>query len=403
MRKRHVAAITLLTALNVLNYFDTTVVSAFGPSLKRDFSIGDAGLGLIGSAFLFSLVLSSPFFGILLARISRVKLLASSVVIWSIALGSMGYLKLFALVLVSRMLAGIAHSAFTAVAPTLLDEIVTQRIKSKVFSIYYAAIPVGTAACFIYAGFMDVRIGWPAALLLAGLSGVVLAPLVLWLPRGTENTARGVLGTSIIQHIKILASSKRFILTILGYAAQTFALGGFAFWAPTYINNVLGYPLALGNAIFGSTLILTGIAGTLIGGVIADHWGGKDRVGSYLKACVLFTALAIPFAFLSLATQSDYVFFFSMGLVELMIFATFSPTNLIFLRSVPYAVRATALGVSIFVGRLLGDASSVWMVGFISDYIDSLKSALFILPLAFVVNLLFWWLAARSPREYVNP
>ncbi len=401
MRKRHLVAIAFLTALNVLNYFDVSIISAVGPSMKRDLGLSDASFGLVGSTFLYGYILSGPFFGVLMSRFNRVRLLALSVAVWSISLASTGYVRLFALIVVLRIVAGVAQSAFVSMSPTLLDELVTARIKSKVFSIFYAAIPIGTALGFIYAGYMDERVGWPMAFLLAGLFGLVLVPLFLKLPQEANETTQAALSKIFVHHLKSLLESHRFMLTVMGYAAQTFALGGFAFWAPTYISRVLGYPLGLGNTVFGSILALTGFAGTLIGGVVADHWKGPDQSGNYLKASTLFTLIAIPFAFLALALRSDVAFFACMAVVEMAIFATLSPITLVFMRAAPFAARATAIGLSIFIGRLLGDASSIWLVGLISDKTSDLTVGMYILPAALVINLFLWLPAirARQSRE----
>jgi len=399
MRKKHLAAITLLTTLNVLNYFDISIISAVGPSLKRDLGISDTLFGLIGAAFLYGYIFSGPFFGVLMSRFNRTKLLALSVGVWSLSLAATGFVRLFALIVVLRIIAGIAQSAFTSISPTLLDELVNARIKSKIFSVFYAAIPIGTAIGFIYAGYMDKRVGWPLAFLLAGIFGLLLIPLFLKLPHEPKSVMRGAMSRLFIHHIKSLFRSRRFMLTVLGYAAQTFALGGFAFWAPTYIERVLGYPLALGNTIFGATLVLTGFAGTLIGGVVADHWKGSDRSGNYLKASTLFTLIAAPFAFLALALHSDVAFFVCMAIVEMAIFATLSPISLVFMRAAPFAARATAIGLSIFIGRLLGDASSIWLVGLISDKSADLTTGMYILPVALLINLIFWLPAIRADRK----
>jgi sugar phosphate permease len=112
---------------------------------------------------------------------------------------------------------------------------------------------------------------------------------------------------------------------------------------------------------------------------------------------VVATVIGIPFAFLAVMTASPMVFFLSMAVVQLALFATFSPVNAIFLGSVPSAVRATAMGVSIFVGRLLGDMISIWLVGVLSDAWHNLTVAMLVIPCVLLLNLLFWGIALRQP------
>jgi hypothetical protein len=54
--------------------------------------------------------------------------------------------------------------------------------------------------------------------------------------------------------------------TVIGYTAQTFALGGFAAWAPKYLYRTLGLDLKTADYWFGLILVVTGILATFEGG-----------------------------------------------------------------------------------------------------------------------------------------
>ncbi len=395
MFRKPSTTIAFLAALNFLNYLDRYIVAAVGPSMQRDLHLTDSAFGAIGSAFLWGYVLTSPFFGRLMARYSRKILIAVGVLVWSAATAASGFIGVIAVLLAVRFLVGAGSSDFVALSPTILDEVADDKCKGRVLAIFYAAVPIGSAFGFIYGGLMEKYFGWSSAFLTAGLLGILLVPLCFFLQDAKQKTVtdHSTLKTDLVG----IRSSRRYMWTVIGYAAQTFALGGFAFWAPTFLERKFAYPMLTGNLIFGGIVVATGFIGTLAGGWIADRMKGNDRVKNALLLSVIATAIVIPFAFVAVLTASPMIFFLSMAVVQLALFATFSPVNTIFLGSVPKAVRATAMGVSVFIGRLLGDMISIWLVGVLSDAWHSLTVAMLVIPCVLFLNLLFWAIALRQP------
>ena len=62
-----------------------------------------------------------------------------------------------------------------------------------------------------------------------------------------------------------------FVWTTLGMAAMTFALGGLAYWVPTFFHRVHGLPLDRANALFGGITVASGLLGTFT----AAGWTGS--------------------------------------------------------------------------------------------------------------------------------
>jgi MFS family permease len=72
-------ALTLLLAVNLLNYIDRQVLYAVFPLVKADFRLSDTALGFLGSAFMLCYMVSAPLLGWLGDRVRRVKLASSGV------------------------------------------------------------------------------------------------------------------------------------------------------------------------------------------------------------------------------------------------------------------------------------------------------------------------------------
>ncbi len=182
----------------------------------------------------------------------------------------------------------------------------------------------------------------------------------------------------------------------MGYAAQTFALGAFAFWGPTYIERVFDTPPATGSLMFGGLIVATGIGGSMIGGWATDYFGKTNKLRSALTVSLIATIIATPLIILAFACDSELVFYMTMAVAQTALFATFSPMILVFMGSVSPAARTAAMGVSVFVGRLLGDMISIWLVGVLSDYFQDMRPAMLFLPLALAINASLWLKALRS-------
>src|SRR5205814_283555 len=54
--------------------------------------------------------------------------------------------------------------------------------RGRVFSVFFAAIPIGSALGFIVGGYANAHFGWRAAFFIAGLPGLALAALAMRLP-----------------------------------------------------------------------------------------------------------------------------------------------------------------------------------------------------------------------------
>src|SRR5258708_24403744 len=132
-------------------------------------------------------------------------------------------------------------------------------------------------------GLVDHQFGWRRAFLVAGLPGLLLALLALRLrdaPRGGHDhlPPAAFPGWAVIGH---LLANRAYRLTVLGYAAYTFALGGIATWVSPFPQRVRGLPPATATLRFRAIVVVTGLVGTWVGGWLADRLLVRTRQ-SYL-------------------------------------------------------------------------------------------------------------------------
>src|SRR5262245_53970297 len=235
--KNRYVVLAVLSGLNLVNYLDRQLVSAVGPKLQQDLAITDAQFGWVGNAFMIGYFLTSPIFGWLGDRYRRRGLIALGVAMWSLATAASGLMTTFAAMIAARLLVGLGEASYATLAPTIIDDLAAPAVKNRWLAVFYVAIPVGSALGYVLGGQLEHAFGWRSAFFIAGGPGLLLALLGLFIdepPRAvrTEEKHDRVVWLELLR-IPVYRDA------VIGYAAQTFALGGFAIWAPQYLFREL--------------------------------------------------------------------------------------------------------------------------------------------------------------------
>src|SRR5689334_24526153 len=85
----------LLFGINCVNYLDRLVALAFGSTLKAEFHLTDSDIGFMSSAFLLIYTLAAIPMGLLADRMSRARVVAAGVALWSVASGTTAFVGNF--------------------------------------------------------------------------------------------------------------------------------------------------------------------------------------------------------------------------------------------------------------------------------------------------------------------
>ena len=405
--------LVILTLINLFNYLDRYVLSALAETLKRDPAEGGLGLknvevGSLFTAFIVVYMLTSGIFGSLGDRLSRPRLIAVGVLIWSVATALGGLAVGFWSLFFARALVGVGEAAYGTISPSLLADYYPRRSRGRVFSIFFAAIPIGSALGFILGGYADSHFGWRAAFYIAGFPGLALAMLALTLMDPTRGIHEG--GSSVPDAIPAgpsksggfrsyipLFSNRPYRFAILGYAAATFAAGGLGAWMPAFLENARGATKSEATVSFGVITVLTGLFGTYVGGVLGDRLLKRTK-HAYLWISGISTLIAAPFVFLALTLESRPLYLAAIVVGELFLFASTGPVNSAIVNSVRPNQRVAAVALSIFTIHLLGDVPSPPLIGWIADGTNLATGVLLVPAAVFVSGLVFTYGAWRGER-----
>jgi MFS family permease len=391
-------ALAVLTFINLFNYLDRWVLSAVLEAIKRDLHFSDTQLGALATGFIIIYMLTSPVFGTLGDRRRRPPLIALGVAIWSIATAAAGFARGFVSLFAARATVGVGEAAYGTIAPALLSDHFPLEKRGRVFAVFFAAIPIGSAAGYMVGGLVDKHFGWRAAFWVAGAPGLLLALLVMFVrevPRGlhdavpTEKTRSDE--SPLAGYLRLL-HNRQYLLTCVGYAMWTFALGGLGVWTPSFLERVRGMSRQDATVTVGAIVLVTGFVGTFAGGWLSDYLL-KFTKESYLWLCGITSLLAAPLTLIAFNHPNKSVWLPAMVAAEVLVFASTGPVNSAIVNLVRPGERATALALSILIMHLLGDVPSPPLIGYLSD-VSSLQRAFLIVPLAVLAGGVIWSYAA---------
>lgn len=187
-------ALALVALSNAMSLLDRNILAILAPHIKADLKIGDAEMGLLyGTVFaLFYALFSLP-----LGRLSdgwlRNRILAISILFWSLASGLAAFANGFAILIISRLGVGIGEGATSPAGTSLLFDYFPKQRRGLVMAVIAASIAVGLGMSNVIGGvaaqWWDTRYaaggaplgfhGWQFAFLVASAPGLILAAL-LW-------------------------------------------------------------------------------------------------------------------------------------------------------------------------------------------------------------------------------
>lgn len=425
MIRRYGGVLTLLTALNFMNYLDRYELAAVLPRVSADLHLSNFMGGLLSTIFLVSFLITCPIFGYLGDRIPRKYLLAAGAYAWSLATIATGLSQGATSLLIARACVGIGEASFTTLAPTVIDDVAPMDRKARALSIFHIAAPVGSALGYLVGGAVEKAAGWHMAFFVGGGPGLLLGTLVLFMkePTSFKGAADKPAALSFGATLRAFGPLRSYWRAVFGYTALTFATGGFAFWAPTFLFKRYDLPLAKANFTFGIITVAAGAIATLLGGRLGDRVmkaaPAKDaeinpnagyrenareekqlreseddrRVRSLLRICGVGALIAAPLALVCFLAPTAKIFFVAAFFCEMGIFMSNAPVNTALLRSVPGHLRASAMALCITTIHLMGDLWSPPLIGKLADITGDAKLHLAMMPLVVAFSLagLVWF------------
>lgn len=411
--------LAILFAINTLNFFDRLIIAAVGEPIRKEFGLSDTALGSLSTAFILLYAVVGIPFGRLADRVPRKFVLSAGVFVWSLLTAASGiaqsYWQLFAM----RLGVGVGEASCAPAATSLIGDLFPAEKRARAMSVFMLGLPVGIACSFALSGTIAKAYGWRTAFLVAGLPGILLAILALFI----REPDRAAAATTARSPFRSIFASRTMRWIIVSGILHNFSLYAVSSFLTPYLMRYHG--LDVQNAGFAAMVIngILTLPGLLLGGWVGDAANARRPNGAMVVATAA-CLLSAPLFFLSLGVAAGNVmpFILLMGGAYALMYFYYPIVYATIAEITPPDRRGTAMSVYFLAMYLLGGALGPYVVGMISDHftkqaassagvIDAaalepfraagLQSAMYMIPVLCVVLAAVLWMAARSPGKVV--
>lgn len=386
-------ALALLIGLNLLNYIDRYILPGEIALIQHEFRVTDAQMGALTTALFVTYMLTAPLTGWLGDRFRRKPLIVGGAVLWSLATLATAWVHDYRSLYIRHALVGVGEATFGIYAPAVLADFYPERDRNRILSIFYIAIPVGAALGYAAGGQIGSLWGWRAPFMVCAIPGLIIAALYGWLGREpVRGAADRVPETEVRATVGGLFRNPAFLTATFGLAALTFAMGGISAWVPEFLRRFAGLSTGSSALVVGGITAVDGIAGTVVGGWVAQRWLRRDDRALYLLS-FWSVALTLPCGVLIFFGPRSWAIP-ALAAAEFFLFLNTGPLNAAIVNSVSAPVRATAVSLNLFIIHAFGDSFSPTIIGAISDR-TNLRIGLGATLIFLVVSCAILWTGAR--------
>ena len=213
---------------------------------------------------------------------------------WAFVLFADGFWSAFWL----HALTGLCQGGSYTPALALINDHVERTQRGRAMGFLIAGSSAGYAICLGVAGLALHFTGWRGALAI-----VAFLPVLSWVSavvvlRETPNRVHArPAGESLLGSLPAVWSNRKGMLSIWGYTCHNWELLGIWAWLPAFLTAaLLLHGASSGNAAtlaltFSAFTYVANIAGSILGGTMADRWGRTQTI--LLWSCV---SLALSFS-----------------------------------------------------------------------------------------------------------
>ena len=289
------AWLAALCSSRVLSATWFVAYSAVLPLVREDWGLSARDAGMIQGAFHLGYLASLFMVGFLADHFCAKRAF--------LVTGVAGFLSPIAFVLLVdgfwsalwlHALTGLTQGGYYTPVLAMVNEHVERRRRGRAMGLMIAASSAGYALALGVAGLVLTSAGWRTALAVVAVMPALSWLIALGAMRATPNTVHPrPEGHTVLASIPAVLANRKGMLSVWGYTFHSWELLGLWAWLPAFLTAAL---LLNGSSpeyalLFTALTYIANIAGSIIGGSMADRWGRTQAI--LLWSCV---SLALSFS-----------------------------------------------------------------------------------------------------------
>src|SRR6516164_8664575 len=170
-RGRLVFTLLVLLGINTMNFYDRQVLGAVGEPVRKEWNLSDRQLSALTIAFILLYAAVGVPLGHWADVGRRRRILAAGVLVWSVLTALSGMAWNFASLFVLRLGVGVGEASCAPAANSLLGDLFPSHRRARAIAVFMLGLPLGLGLSYLVSGLIAHRLGWRAALYVAGAPG----------------------------------------------------------------------------------------------------------------------------------------------------------------------------------------------------------------------------------------
>jgi len=393
--------VAILMLAYTVAFIDRQVITLLIQPIKRDLGVNDTQVSLLtGFAFaIFYTVLGLPI-ARLADKTNRKRLIAVGVLVWSLMTAACGLASSYWLLFAARVGVGVGEATISPAAMSMIADYFSPRRLARAISVYTVGLYLG-AGVAVLAGSVVVRLSsgtetfmlpllgavrpWQVTFFLVGLLGFPLLLLLMTikepkrqeLDRGGRVAAGPVRDASIADVMAFAARNRRLLAAhFAGYGLLGTVISAYMAWAPELLRRSYGLDIADAGLIFGSVLVVFGVAGPISASFLTSWLRSRGREDAEMRASVIAGVGMVPLVIaMPLAPSLEW----AVGLLGLTIFFLSAPQGLapaVIQIIAPNRMRGQLTALFMLVAVLASYTIGPSSVALLTDYVFRDEAAL---------------------------
>jgi MFS family permease len=367
------SVLAILLLAYIFNFIDRQIIGILAVPIRAEFGLDDKSLSYLGVVFgLFYSTIAIPI-AWLADRRSRVNIIAGAIALWSLFTALCGVAQSYGQLVAARMGVAVGEAGGIAPSYSLIADFFPKARRARALAFFSLGIPIGSALGIFLGGWLVTRLSWQTAFLVVGLAGLPVALLVkLLIPEPVRGGLDGVDGKPsaasppFVTVARTMASTPSFWLLSFGAAFGSILGYGLIFWLPSFFARTFGLSPSEIGMFYGSIVLVGGVAGTWLGGWVADRVG-PDNPGAYALIPATCFLVAAPCFALGLFAPSLPLAWILFTVGQMTALAWLGPVISAIQHIVPPNIRATTSASFLFINNLIGIAFGIYFLGWLSD------------------------------------
>lgn len=364
--------VALLFLAGICSVIDRGALNVVVDPVRHDLGIGDQQIGLLqGLAFgLFYAFMGVPM-GLAADRVSRRRLVAGGIALWSLATIGSGLAQSFGELFAARLLVGLGEAALSPAAISLIADLFPPDRRGRPISLFMMGqglanglaisltgliLTAAAGGAFDHLPLVGGLAPWRLAFVWFGASGLVIAGAILLLAREPARlgvAARVQSRPGAAEAAFVWRNRAVLVPLYLGFAVCFAAAYGAAAWMPAMLTREFHQTPAFLGAWLGPLSMLFSAVGPLLGGALIDRSMRAGRPRARFAILSLAPLCAAPAMLAALAPDARL----AAGLAA-SANAVFAVTGTIMLASLqllfPPRMRGSAVAITLVLNTVLG-------------------------------------------------